>query len=72
MPVVVVRQPDGSLQGFRNVCRHRGGRIEPEAPPDMVDDLSCRKPTSGGQPKSWASGTAICWSAATRPKSPLR
>jgi phenylpropionate dioxygenase-like ring-hydroxylating dioxygenase large terminal subunit len=27
MPVVVVRQPDGSLRGFVNACRHRGAPV---------------------------------------------
>lgn len=30
-PLLVVRQPDGSLRGLLNVCRHRGTRVEPEA-----------------------------------------
>lgn len=28
VPLLLVRQEDGSLAGFRNVCRHRGGRVE--------------------------------------------
>jgi phenylpropionate dioxygenase-like ring-hydroxylating dioxygenase large terminal subunit len=31
VPLLLVRQADGSVAGFRNVCRHRGGRVEPEA-----------------------------------------
>jgi phenylpropionate dioxygenase-like ring-hydroxylating dioxygenase large terminal subunit len=28
VPVLVVRQDDGSVQAFANVCRHRGARVE--------------------------------------------
>jgi phenylpropionate dioxygenase-like ring-hydroxylating dioxygenase large terminal subunit len=31
VPLLLVRQDDGSLAGFRNVCRHRGGPVEQEA-----------------------------------------
>jgi phenylpropionate dioxygenase-like ring-hydroxylating dioxygenase large terminal subunit len=31
VPVLAVRQPDGTVQAFRNVCRHRGGRVEMES-----------------------------------------
>ncbi len=27
-PLLVVRQPDGSVRAFANVCRHRGARVE--------------------------------------------
>jgi phenylpropionate dioxygenase-like ring-hydroxylating dioxygenase large terminal subunit len=30
VPVVVSRQPDGSLRAFLNVCRHRGSRVVPD------------------------------------------
>lgn len=30
VPLLLVRQGDGSVRGFRNVCRHRGGRVEQE------------------------------------------
>ena len=30
VPLLLVRQDDGSLAGFRNVCRHRGGPVEQE------------------------------------------
>ena len=30
VPVLLVRQDDGSLTGFKNVCRHRGGPVEQE------------------------------------------
>ncbi|HVM52222.1 MAG TPA: Rieske 2Fe-2S domain-containing protein, partial [Acidimicrobiales bacterium] len=28
VPVLVVRQEDGSLKAFLNVCRHRGAKVE--------------------------------------------
>jgi phenylpropionate dioxygenase-like ring-hydroxylating dioxygenase large terminal subunit len=28
VPLLVVRQDDGSVAAFRNICRHRGGRVE--------------------------------------------
>ena len=31
VPLLLVRQEDGSLAAFRNVCRHRGGPVEQEA-----------------------------------------
>ena len=31
VPVLLVRQEDGTVAGFRNVCRHRGARVEWEA-----------------------------------------
>jgi phenylpropionate dioxygenase-like ring-hydroxylating dioxygenase large terminal subunit len=31
VPLLLVRQDDGSLAGFRNVCRHRGGPVEQQA-----------------------------------------
>jgi phenylpropionate dioxygenase-like ring-hydroxylating dioxygenase large terminal subunit len=31
VPLLLVRQDDRSVKAFRNVCRHRGGRVEPEA-----------------------------------------
>jgi phenylpropionate dioxygenase-like ring-hydroxylating dioxygenase large terminal subunit len=31
VPVLLIRQADGSVVGVRNVCRHRGGRVEQEA-----------------------------------------
>jgi phenylpropionate dioxygenase-like ring-hydroxylating dioxygenase large terminal subunit len=30
VPLLIVRQDDGSARAFRNVCRHRGGRVEPQ------------------------------------------
>jgi len=30
VPLLLVRQDDGTLVGFRNVCRHRGGPVEQE------------------------------------------
>ena len=30
VPLLLVRQDDGSLAGFKNVCRHRGGPVEQE------------------------------------------
>src|SRR5262245_17167793 len=29
MPLILARQPDGSVQAFLNMCTHRGGRVEP-------------------------------------------
>jgi phenylpropionate dioxygenase-like ring-hydroxylating dioxygenase large terminal subunit len=31
VPVLIVRQGDGTVQAFRNICRHRGGPVEQEA-----------------------------------------
>jgi len=31
VPLLLVRQTDGSVAGFLNICRHRGGMVEPEA-----------------------------------------
>lgn len=31
IPLIVVRRSDGTVQGYLNICRHRGGRVE-EAP----------------------------------------
>jgi phenylpropionate dioxygenase-like ring-hydroxylating dioxygenase large terminal subunit len=31
VPLLVVRRDDGTVAGFRNICRHRGGRVEPDA-----------------------------------------
>ena len=31
VPLLLVRQDDGSVAGFINICRHRGGKVEPEA-----------------------------------------
>jgi len=30
MPLIIARQPDGSVQTFLNMCTHRGGRVETE------------------------------------------
>jgi len=30
VPILLVRQADGSARAFRNLCRHRGGRVEPQ------------------------------------------
>ena len=30
-PLLIVRQEDGSAQAYLNMCRHRGGRVEPRA-----------------------------------------
>jgi phenylpropionate dioxygenase-like ring-hydroxylating dioxygenase large terminal subunit len=30
IPMLIVRQKDGSVATFRNMCRHRGGVVEPE------------------------------------------
>jgi phenylpropionate dioxygenase-like ring-hydroxylating dioxygenase large terminal subunit len=31
VPLLLVRQDDGTLAGFRNVCRHRGGPVEQDS-----------------------------------------
>jgi phenylpropionate dioxygenase-like ring-hydroxylating dioxygenase large terminal subunit len=31
VPVLLVRQEDGTVAGLRNICRHRGARVETEA-----------------------------------------
>lgn len=31
IPLLIVRQRDGSVMVYRNMCRHRGGRVEQEA-----------------------------------------
>ena len=31
VPLIVVRKADGSVGGYLNICRHRGGRVESEA-----------------------------------------
>ncbi|WP_051361867.1 aromatic ring-hydroxylating oxygenase subunit alpha [Solimonas soli] len=30
MPLIVARQSDGGVRAYLNMCRHRGGRVEPE------------------------------------------
>jgi len=40
-PILVVRDSDGILRGFYNVCRHRAAPIE-TAPCGIVDKLRCR------------------------------
>jgi phenylpropionate dioxygenase-like ring-hydroxylating dioxygenase large terminal subunit len=30
-PLIIVRQSDGTVAAFHNICKHRGGRVEPEA-----------------------------------------
>jgi phenylpropionate dioxygenase-like ring-hydroxylating dioxygenase large terminal subunit len=30
VPLLVIRQDDGSVRAFRNICQHRGGRVENE------------------------------------------
>lgn len=40
-PIVVVRDSDGVLRGFHNVCRHRAARVVPEAE-GCVTKLRCR------------------------------
>jgi phenylpropionate dioxygenase-like ring-hydroxylating dioxygenase large terminal subunit len=41
LPIVLVRQRDGSIRGFHNVCRHRGCLLvtEPQAARPL---LTCR------------------------------
>lgn len=41
-PVVVVRQPDGSLNGFHNVCRHRAGALVEDGTGSCGEALTCR------------------------------
>jgi choline monooxygenase len=38
-PVIVVRQPDGSLKGFHNVCRHRAAMLTQETTGSMPGGL---------------------------------
>ncbi len=41
-PLVVVRDAQGKLHGFHNVCRHRGGPLVSEAKGRCDKDLVCR------------------------------
>ena len=41
VPLLLVRQDDGSVAGFRNICRHRGGRVEGE-PSGTKRVFTCR------------------------------
>lgn len=41
VPLAVVRQPDGSVRGFVNVCRHRGTTLLPEPSGDRLRAIVC-------------------------------
>jgi len=41
-PVVVVRQADGALKGFHNVCRHRAGALVADGTGHCGEALTCR------------------------------
>ena len=41
-PVVVVRQPDGTLRGFHNVCRHRAGALVADGVGNCGEAFTCR------------------------------
>ncbi|MGI9053026.1 MAG: aromatic ring-hydroxylating oxygenase subunit alpha [Ilumatobacteraceae bacterium] len=41
VPVVVVRQPDGTTRGFVNVCRHRASTLLTEARGDGLASIRC-------------------------------
>ena len=40
-PVMVLRASDGSLQGFLNICRHRGASLLPDGQGSGVDSIRC-------------------------------
>lgn len=40
-PLLLVRQDDGTLGAFLNVCRHRGARLLPEGSGDTLPHLVC-------------------------------
>ena len=40
-PLLLVRQTDGSLRAFLNVCRHRGARVVAEGAGDQARSFSC-------------------------------
>ncbi|MDL5037865.1 aromatic ring-hydroxylating oxygenase subunit alpha [Comamonas resistens] len=40
-PLLLVRQPDGKVQAFLNVCRHRGARVVAEGAGDQARAFSC-------------------------------
>ncbi len=40
--VIVVRNKDGMLQAFLNVCRHRGARLCSEASGQLKGSIQCR------------------------------
>ena len=41
VPLVVVRQPDGSVKGFVNVCRHRGSTLLTAPCGDGLRSIRC-------------------------------
>ena len=41
VPLLLIRQPDGTLRAFLNVCRHRGARLMPEGSGDTLRNLIC-------------------------------
>ncbi|WP_299770247.1 SRPBCC family protein [uncultured Pseudoteredinibacter sp.] len=42
VPLIVLRQKDGSLKAFINVCKHRGGRLAREASGKGLRSLVCQ------------------------------
>ncbi|WP_299981464.1 SRPBCC family protein [uncultured Pseudoteredinibacter sp.] len=42
VPLIVLRQKDGSLKAFINVCKHRGGRLTREASGKGLRSLVCQ------------------------------
>jgi len=41
-PLMIVRQDDGSLRAFHNVCRHRAGPLAQEGASNCGEHLTCR------------------------------
>ena len=41
VPILLVRQADGQVKGFLNVCRHRGARVVPEGAGEKAHAFSC-------------------------------
>ena len=42
VPIIVLRQKDGSLKAFINVCKHRGGRLARESSGKGLRNLVCQ------------------------------
>jgi phenylpropionate dioxygenase-like ring-hydroxylating dioxygenase large terminal subunit len=41
VPLLIVRQPDGALRAFLNVCRHRGAQVVPDGAGDDARAFAC-------------------------------